>query len=181
MVFTNKPLIIMAFFGVLLAFSAYATEARKLISDQSDSNLSVTTKPNPFAHLNDAEREYYDKSFDYALETLKDDGVYEWRTATANGVIRAGKRFISKSKSTCRSFSESYTLGKYSGGMKGFGCKREGKDGWCKLRESSMLSCAFEPPQTVFDFIEQKAGNASEIGNRKRTETEWSFRRWWPF
>lgn len=158
-----------------------AAESGKNITSQTDSTPSGLSKPNPFTLLNDAEQDYYLKSFDYALDTLKNDAIYEWRTATSEGAIRAGKRFVSKSNATCRSFSETYSLSGISGKMSGFGCKREGKDGWCKLREGNMLSCAFESPQTVFDFIEQKAGKASEIGNRKSSEAEWSLRRWWPF
>lgn len=141
----------------------------------------VSKTPLPFNMLTSAEQEFYHNSFNYAMDTLADNTTYEWRAAKAFGTITAGRHYISKSQSNCRNFSETYTFGSSAGYMDGVGCKRKGSEGWCKLRAGDMLSCAFEPPETIFDMIEMQANKAVDITNNSTNRAKWSIQKWWPF
>lgn len=112
---------------------------------------AATVGDNPIAKLTTGEADYYGKSFSYALEALEDDQVYDWRTESSEGQIRVGKAFKNRSGGVCRTFSEIYNIGGAEGQNVGYGCKRDGGDGWCKLRTGNMLTCAFEEPDGLLE------------------------------
>ncbi len=126
--------------------------------------------------LNDKQREEYLKVFNYTMDSKADDISYHWKSGTASGDIRAGKKYISKSKSVCRNFSETYKVGDEKGQAKGAGCKRKGKPGWCKLDlEKDALTCALEPPD---GFLEQ-IGDDTENMFRKGGDMMRGAKNWW--
>jgi surface antigen len=114
--------------------------------------------------LSDAERAYYEKVFEYTMEAVKADQSYAWESYGGKGKITAGKPFISKSKATCRKFKESFTIGGRQGTDQGFGCKREGRGGWCRLKPKDALTCVMEPPGSMLDEGLRGAGDAVESG-----------------
>lgn len=138
--------------------------------------------------LTSAEQDYYDKSFSYAMEALADDQLYEWRTSDADGKIRAGTYFTNKTGGQCRGFSEIYRIGQQEGQLSGYGCKRDGRDGWCKLREGNMMSCALEAPNSTVEQVVESVKNVQNKSTsyerqakdyqHNKTEGFWS---WWPF
>lgn len=83
-------------------------------------------------------------AFDYTMEVTKSNEFYEWQGYSGNGRITPGERFVSKSGYTCRSFSESFTVAGNRGTGTGIACKRQGRDGWCRLKEGNALTCAME-------------------------------------
>ena len=98
------------------------------------------------ASLSDAEKSYYIKVFDYTMETVKAGEPYGWESYNGKGSIVAGEPFASKSKALCRKFTESYAIGGKNGGGGGVACRRDGDNGWCRLRETDALTCAMESP-----------------------------------
>ena len=128
-----------------------------------------------------AQREYYELSFSYAMSGTQTGEIYEWRSHYAEGQIRPGRRFANQYGNTCRPFAETYKVGRHHGQNTGFGCKRQGADGWCKLREGNMLNCALEKEPDTADKV---ASEIKAVGN-KATEAaknaESSFWSWWPF
>lgn len=145
---------------------------------QAVETKSATNQAHLFLNMGEAERDYYGKSFSYALFILEDDKTYEWRTAESEGKIRVGKKFKGKSGVQCRSFSELFTIHRQPGQNTGFGCKRGGREGWCKLKEGDLLSCALEPPNGFFETLLDGAGSKAR-GYKNKAES--SFWDWLPF
>lgn len=109
--------------------------------------------------VNVNEREYHAKVFDYAMGALPTGKSYPWKTFESSGIITVGEAFSSKSQSLCRPFTEKFNFSGTTGEIGGYGCRREGRDGWCMLQTNNMLSCALEPSDNLFDeAIEKAAG-----------------------
>lgn len=92
----------------------------------------------------DAEVEYLEKTFDYAMESLKAGEHMDWSAAAVNGRISVGKEYTSAQKIQCRNYIEiarTYDAQKVESGI---ACKRVGKDGWCRLNPDDAQSCALE-------------------------------------
>jgi hypothetical protein len=102
-----------------------------------------------FVGLSDAEKSYYEKMFDYTMDTTAPGQGYEWQTYGAKGKIIADKVFVSKSKGQCRNFSELFYVGKTAYPYDGVACKRQGSSGWCRLKQDDALTCALERSGTV--------------------------------
>lgn len=90
------------------------------------------------------EQEYHTQLFDYALNYTNQGESYVWHSYGGDGTITAEAPFVSKSKATCRNFTESYTIGGMKGARSGIACKRGGEEGWCVLRPTDALTCAME-------------------------------------
>ncbi|NBX03060.1 MAG: hypothetical protein EBR02_03140 [Alphaproteobacteria bacterium] len=103
------------------------------------------------AQLSDAERKYYALSFSYTMDAIAPGASYAWGSYSGKGNIAPQEKFISKSKSLCRKFTESFNIGGLQGGNDGVACKRNGDDGWCKLRKGQVMTCAMEKPGIMFD------------------------------
>jgi surface antigen len=114
--------------------------------------------------MTDVEQQYYRQVFDYVMEEVKADSPYDWQTASGRGTINASAPFESKSGATCRSFSESYTIGGNGGSVEGVACRRQGRDGWCRLKRSDALTCAMEPPGGVVDETIQGTEDVLKTG-----------------
>lgn len=99
----------------------------------------------PLKLLSDAEKSYYELVFTYVMDTVKADGTYKWESYSGNGTFTVSDSYVSKSGATCRNFAEVFTVQGVGGENEGVGCKRAGREGWCKLRMSDALTCAMEP------------------------------------
>ena len=104
------------------------------------------------AELSDAERKYYALSFAYTMDAVQAGTPYAWGSYSGKGEITPSAAFISKSRSVCRNFTETYTIGGAAGAGEGIGCKRNGDEGWCKLRKGQAMTCAMEKPGIMFDM-----------------------------
>lgn len=140
-----------------------------------------TRGDDPLSKLDREDREYYNLSFSYAMDSTLTDDFYEWRTATAEGKIRPGQRFANNEGHTCRPFAETFKVGKMLGQASGFGCKRQGENGWCKLHDGNMLTCALDKQEGMLDKIGREATSAGQRGSLFKDEAESSFWDWWPF
>jgi len=92
----------------------------------------------------DSEIEYLEKSFDYAMDNMKQGEYLDWSAAAVNGRISVGNVYQSKQKATCRNYIEiarTYEAQKVESGI---ACKRTSKDGWCRLKVNDAESCALE-------------------------------------
>ncbi len=120
----------------------------------------------PLKYLSEAERAYYEKVFDYAMDTVKPDGKYSWNSYSGNGTITLSDTYVSKSGATCRNFAEIFTVQGASGDNEGVGCKREAYSGWCKLKLNDALTCAMERGRS--NSVEDKLRDAQEYMNNKQ-------------
>lgn len=135
---------------VALAFYGYY-----VISKPKEAPLSLQTEVVRPGELSSVEKDYYIKVFDYAMTVVEPGKSYDWQGHFENrGKITVDEPFQSKSSSTCRNFSETFTIGGIAGKSEGVACKRNGDDGWCRLKKTDALTCALETPGTMvgFDF-----------------------------
>ena len=117
--------------------------------------------PSPLASLSDAEKTYYEKVFDYSMDTVQGGGKYEWKSYSGNGAISIADTFVSKSGATCRNFTETFVVQGQNGIDKGVGCKRRGQDGWCKLDLNKAKTCSFEDTSRMFGGVGVDAPNVN--------------------
>ncbi|MFO0390216.1 MAG: hypothetical protein ACK502_10950 [Alphaproteobacteria bacterium] len=102
--------------------------------------------------LSDAEKIYYLQSFDYAMGMMPDGQPHTWESYNGKGTIAPRQLYASKSKANCRQFSENFTIGGYSGTQEGIACKRQGKDGWCRIKTGNPETCALEEKGIAVNF-----------------------------
>lgn len=132
---------------------------------------SALASPSPFAVLSEASQAYYELVYVYAMEAMQPGQGYAWESYEASGSIIPERPFTSKSGSTCRGFSEEYTIGGKKGHDKGVACKRVGKEGWCRLKASDAMTCALETPDNP---IEESLRDTSEmLGRQKANAHSW--------
>ena len=94
--------------------------------------------------FSDSEIEYLEKNFNYAMENARAGEYSDWSVAAVNGRIAAGAPYRSKQKAACREYVEvarTYDAQKVESGV---ACKRQGKDGWCRIPKGNPESCALE-------------------------------------
>jgi hypothetical protein len=114
--------------------------------------------------LSEAEIVYYRQVFDYTMSVTKPGEHYDWQSYSGKGSISPDKPFVSKSGATCRNFLEHYTIGTSNASAEGVACKREGKDGWCRLKQTDALTCVMETPENVMEKATQNTKDALEAG-----------------
>lgn len=122
------------------------------------------------------QREYYQRIFNYVMENYKDEKPYEWKSGAEKGSILVSKQYISKSKSLCRNFSESFVVNGEAGKYEGVTCKREGNNGWCRLKNDNARTCALEEPEGTVDKIMRDADGAMDKSNEfiRNTKDWWN-------
>ena len=114
---------------------------------------SYAAQMSPLALLADAEKTYYENIFDYSMVTVQPNQKYDWASYSGKGTITLGDTFISKSGATCRNFHETFIVQGHNGIDQGVGCKRRGKDGWCKLDLNKAKTCSFEDTSRMFGGV----------------------------
>lgn len=84
----------------------------------------------------------YLRAFNNAMTNHKTNKPYKWRTGTASGSISVGEEYISKSKSSCRNFTEGYIINGKRGQAQGVACRYDdnNKD-WCRLTYEEFRTC----------------------------------------
>jgi hypothetical protein len=123
---------------------------------------SVIPDDSALIRLSDVEKQYYHQVFDYVMEAVKAGESYSWTTGSGSGNIYVSPSFQSKSDATCRVFSERYIVNGIDETKEGVACKREQRDGWCRLKKTDAQTCALEAPgnvkekalRTSSDFLE---------------------------
>jgi len=124
-------------------------------SKPAEEPVAVETEVTRPGELSSVEKEYYIQVFDYTMGVIEGGKSYEWQGHNGNkGKISVEKPFQSKSSATCRNFSETFDIGGQKGKAEGIACKRNGDEGWCRLKKSDALTCALEQPNNIvtFDF-----------------------------
>lgn len=137
--------------------------------------MAETYVGSPADLLDGSQREYYQRVFNHIMENHKDEKPYEWKSGAEKGSIRVSKQYISKSKSLCRNFAESFVVDGEAGQYEGVACKREGK-GWCRLKSEDALTCALEQSEDITDKIMRDADGAVDKGNEfiRNTKDWWN-------
>lgn len=153
-----KKLLLCLFF-LLLPINVWAVESNTTPSDE----------------LEGKQRDYYLRVFNYTMDNSKDNKAYHWETGAAKGDIRVSKEYISKSKSLCRNFTETFKIDGQVGKSEGAACKRDGNNGWCRLKHEDAHTCALEEPQGVADKLMNDAEGALGKGNEMIRNTK----DWW--
>ncbi len=110
------------------------------------SDTVTTYNPIPGATLSDAEKAYYIQVFDYTMDNIQDGIDYEWESHNGKGLLTPVTTYVSKSRSTCRHYTEEFSVGGKDGTSEGITCKRDGKSGWCRLKSGDAETCAMEKP-----------------------------------
>lgn len=112
---------------------------------KTDAPGTTTIYTSTLGELTNPEKEYYEQVFSYAMAAIQPGKHYDWKSYSGGGKITVDKVFTSKSGATCRKFQETFIINNHEGKNEGVGCKREGRDGWCKLKSTDALTCAMEP------------------------------------
>lgn len=102
--------------------------------------------------LSDAERSYYEQIFAYTMDNTAAGESYHWASYSGAGDIHVDAPFASKSGTTCRPYSETFTVQNTPGAYHGTACKRQGRDGWCRLKPGNANTCAMEDPAFMFSM-----------------------------
>lgn len=108
--------------------------------------VSPFSYANTQAALSEAEQSYHEQVFSYAMDNTLAGRFYDWKTYSGRGRLTVEAPFISKSGANCRNYTETFEIQGVKGEIKGVGCKRAGKAGWCNLKPSNALTCALEKP-----------------------------------
>ncbi len=115
----------------------------------------------PSSRPSSADESYRETIFDYAMSTANPQVPYVWESYSAKGKITASESYVSKSKATCRDYEETYITGVGKIVLEGIGCKRTGREGWCRLKKNSnALTCSLEAPSGVID---ETIGGAQDV------------------
>lgn len=114
--------------------------------------------------LTAAEQQYYLTMFDYTMDNVQPGHSQSWSTHSANGRITVEEPFLSKSKSNCRRYTESIAFANKQHASQGVACKRQGDNGWCRLKENGPLTCAMESRVSVAGIPFQRDITLPSIG-----------------
>lgn len=115
---------------------------------------ALAVQPQPqlsFSQLTRVEKSYYEQVFNYTMDTTKPNETYEWKSYRTSGAILVGEPYVANSGSTCRNYIERITIQNVTGEDEGVSCKRQGREGWCKLKAHNALTCAMEKPADFFN------------------------------
>lgn len=117
--------------------------------------------------LSDAERSYYDQIFGYTMDNTEAGKRYEWASYSGHGSIHVDDIFVSKSGYPCRPYSETFKVQDIDGAYRGIACKRQGKDGWCRLKPNNANTCAMEDKSFMFSMPSLSGPNVTigTVGN----------------
>lgn len=107
-------------------------------------------EPSSLSRLTSAEKSYYEQIFAYTMDNIQPGQKYEWKTYSGNGIIHVSDVFTSKSGVPCRNYSETFNVQARAGAYQGIACKRQGKEGWCRLKPGNAQTCAMEDPSFLF-------------------------------
>ncbi|MDX2072950.1 MAG: hypothetical protein SFX19_01140 [Alphaproteobacteria bacterium] len=107
-------------------------------------NKPITRAPQVARAFTDSEIDYLEKTFDYAMDNLKEGEYQDWSVAAVNGRISVGKHYVSKQKADCRHYVEVARTHDAQKVESGVACKRQGKAGWCRVHGDNPQSCALE-------------------------------------
>jgi hypothetical protein len=123
--------------------------------------------PSSLSQLSDAERSYYDQIFGYTMDNINGGQTYSWASYSGNGTIHVQEVFMSKSGYPCRDYSETFKVQGIDGAYHGTACKRQGKDGWCRLKPGNANTCAMEDPSFMFSMPSMSLPdvNVGPVGN----------------
>jgi len=121
-------------------------------------------QPSSLSLLSNAERSYYDQIFGYTMDNTPAGDRRQWTSYGGNGSIHVDEIFLSKSGSPCRNYSEIFKVQNVDGAYHGTACKRQGKDGWCRLKPGNANTCAMEDPGFMFSMPTMSSGPDISIG-----------------
>jgi len=134
------------------------------------------------AAMPDADRQYYLDTFDYAMLNLKPGEKQDWASGDNSGYFTVEIPFV-HGDTICRNYREvvvSRPL--YSISSEGVGCKRVGRDGWCRLKKGDALTCALEPPDgSIKSQVESTVDDAQRDLDRTNTYGKSQWYHWSPF
>ena len=117
--------------------------------------------------LSNAERDYYEQIFGYTMDNTAAGENYQWKSYSGQGDIHVDAIFISKSGTPCRPYSETFTVQNIDGAYHGTACKRQGADGWCRLKPGNANTCAMEDHNFMFAMPTMQTPNVhiGSVGN----------------
>lgn len=128
---------------------------------------ALAANPSSLSALSDHEKTYYEKIFAYTMDNVAGGQKFQWATHSGQGTIAVEEMFVSKSGVPCRRYFEQFKVQQVDGALKGVACKRQGKEGWCRLKPSNAYTCAMEDPAYMFSMPSINAPDMSigPVGN----------------
>lgn len=132
--------------------------------------------------MDEAERKYYYESFDYMMEKMRPGQTHAWKSYDSSGEFTPQGVFEGV-QTVCRKFKERINIkSKVVTTLDGVGCKRLGKDGWCRLPDKeNMRSCALEPPRSDLERAGRDVKDAVNGASRSASNAKSKLWGWWPF
>ncbi|NBO18232.1 MAG: hypothetical protein EBV03_03215 [Proteobacteria bacterium] len=109
-------------------------------------------EPSSLSILSEAEKSYYEQIFAYTMDNIQAGQKYEWKTHSGAGIIHVSDVFTSKSGVPCRNYSETFNVQNRAGAYQGVACKRQGTEGWCRLKPGNAHTCAMEDRSYLFSM-----------------------------
>ena len=109
--------------------------------------------------------------FDYAMTHGLADIPVPWDMGVAHGAITPNVIFINAQGLPCRRYHEQYRVGKYTQQRSGLACQRQDMKSWCRLRTTSVPTCAFEYNDTLEGRLNNLDLNWYNLKNRLQ---QWS-------
>ncbi len=108
---------------------------------------------NALGTLDKQEYTQYGRFFYSMMNSMEGEGVEEWTTPHASGVISASASFEGAYKSQCRRYAERYTVGEVIQERSGITCKDKKTAAWCKLRTTSLPTCELNRGGGITEFF----------------------------
>lgn len=116
----------------------------------------------PTNNLSGERAEFYVNSFNSAMENSKVNVARDWKMVGAVGKIIASEKYLSKSKSICRNYTESFEIYGKKNTNSGVACKRTNDVGWCRMKADDAHTCAIEKSQGAVDKMLSGVGNSAQ-------------------
>ena len=108
---------------------------------------------NALATLEENEYRTYGHFFYNMMNTQEGEGLRDWKTQHASGVISASAPFEGAFHSECRRYAERYTVGAVIQQRSGITCKDKKSAAWCKLRATSLPTCELNKNGGMTEFF----------------------------
>ncbi len=134
-------------------------------------SLALESAPTPADMLVSYELDYYLQVFNYVMDSNQETFIFHWSSNSGNGNISVGKEYLSKSKTVCRNFADTFEITRPHGEATAAGCKRLGANGWCRVHDGDAHTCALESPNSAADKILDSTSSAIDKGTEFLNKT----------
>ena len=113
-------------------------------------NTAQTTTGDPYAGFSLAHKDFYWRSFQWAMEYLKTDATKQFDTPHYSVTFIAGKRYQPEKELFCRPYAERLVRADVVTDSQAIACRRQGEaEQWCQFRQGQPTRCPPKPGGTL--------------------------------